>query len=77
MKEKLKQYFKTEKFYVNIALLHQDDVKQRNEICYAARQRALGAIDIAQLCGLDYDTAEKMFYNYCDEMESMEYDSRH
>lgn len=76
MKEKLKQFFDTEKTYVKIGLLHEDNVKRRNEICWYARQRALGAIDMAQMCGLDYDTAEKMFYNYCNELERMEYDGK-
>ena len=74
MKEKLKQFFETEKTYVKIGLLREDDTKRRNDICWYARQRALGAVDMAQMCGLDSDIAEKMFYGYCDELERMEYD---
>ena len=75
MEEKLKQFFETEKTYVKASLLHEDDVEYRNKICLCARQRALGAVDMAQMCGLDYDTAKKMFYSYCDELERMEYDA--
>lgn len=74
MKEKLKQFFETEKTYVKVGLEYEDDTKRRNDICWYARQRALGAVDMAQMCGLDYDTAEKMLYGYYDELERMEYD---
>ena len=75
MEEKLKKFFETEKTYVKVSLLHEDDAEYRNKICLYARQRALGAVDMAQMCGLDYDTAKKMFYSYCDELERMEYDA--
>lgn len=75
MEEKLKKFFETEKAYVKASLLHEDDVEYRNKICLYARQRAWGAVDMAQMCGLDYDTAKKMFYSYCDELERMEYDA--
>ena len=71
MKEKVKQFFETEKTYVKVGLLHENDPKQRNEICLYARQRAMGAMNMAEMCGLDYDTAKKMFYDYCDELEEM------
>lgn len=74
MKEKLEQFFETEKTYVKVGLLHEDDPKRRNEICWYAKQRALGAVDMAQMCGLDYDTAEKMLYHYYDELERMKLD---
>ena len=74
MKEKLNQFFETEKTYVKVGLEHEDDTERRNEIYWYALQRALGAIDMAQMCGLDHDTAEKMFYKYRDELERMEYD---
>ena len=73
MKEKLADFLETEKVYVKVGLDKEDDPKRRNDICWYARQRALGAVDMAQMCGLDYDTAEKMFYGYCDELERMEH----
>ena len=77
MKEKLKQFFEIEKTYVKVGLDREDDTKRRSDICWYARQRALGAVDIAQMCGLDYDTVEKMFYGYCDELERMEHNEMH
>ena len=76
MKEKLKQYLETEKIYVRAGLLHKDDTEQKNKICWYAIQRALGAVDMAQLCGLDSVTAEKMFFNYCDELKGMKHDNK-
>ena len=72
MKEKLEQFLNSEKTYLKVGLLHENDSKRRNEICWYARQRALGAVDMAQMCGLDYETAEKMYYRYCNELEEME-----
>ncbi len=74
MKEKLKQFFETEKTYVKVGLLHADDAKRRNEICWYARQRALGAIDMAQMCGLPYEDAEQMFNEYCWRLEGLKND---
>ena len=74
MKEKLADFLETEKVYVKVGLDKEDDPECRNDICWDARQRALGAVEFAQLCGLDYDTAEEMFYQYCNELEVMEYE---
>ena len=74
MKEKLADFLETEKVYVKVGLDKEDDPECRNDICWNARQKALGAVEFAQLCGLDYDTAEEMFYQYCNELEVMEYE---
>ena len=74
MKEKLADFLETEKVYVKVGLDKEDDPECRNDICWNARQRALGAVEFAQLCGLDYNTAEEMFYQYCNELEVMEYE---
>ena len=74
MKEKLKQYFDTDFHYVKVGLENEDSPLRRNEICWYARQRALGAIDVAQLCGLDYETALAMFNEYCHRLEVAEYE---
>ena len=73
MKEKLKEFFETELVYAKMGFDQTKNPKHRNDICWNARQRGLGAVDLAQLCGLDYETAEKMFYQYCNELEAMEY----
>ena len=69
MKEKLEQYFKTDFHYFEEGLKNEDDIRHRNDMCWYARQRALGAIDMAQLCGLDFATCEKMFDEYCKKLE--------
>ena len=74
MKEKLKQFFETEFHYVQVGLDREDDTKRRNDICWYARQRALGAVSMAQMCGMDYEEAEKMFYEYCDILEVAKYE---
>ena len=71
MKEKLKVFFEVEFHYVKVGLDGETDLGQRNSICWYARQRALGAVAMAQMCGLDYNTAEKMFYEYVDCLEAM------
>ena len=74
MKENLKRFFESEKVYLKLGLLDEDSTKRRNEICWDAWQRALGAAMMAQMCGFDYDTAKKMLCNYYDELKRMEYD---
>lgn len=74
MKEKLAEFLETDFHYVQIGLDKEDDLKRRNDICWYARQRALGAMDFAQMCGLDYLEAEEMFNEYCHKLEVAEYE---
>jgi hypothetical protein len=65
MKAKLKEYFDTDFHYVEVGLKNEPDrVYGRSEIINNALQRALGAVDMAQLCGLDFETGEQMFEEY-------------
>ena len=65
MKEKLKQFFDTDFHYVEVGLKGEPDrVYRRSEIINNALQRAIGAIDMAQICGLDFETAEQMYEEY-------------
>ena len=65
MKDKLKQFFDTDFHYVEVGLKREPDrVYRRSEIINNALQRAIGAIDMAQICGLDYETAEQMYEEY-------------
>ena len=65
MKEKLKQFFDTDFHYVEVGLKEEEDrVYRRSEIINNALQRAIGAIDMAQICGLDFETAEMMYEEY-------------
>lgn len=65
MKEKLKLFFDTDFHYVEVGLKNEPDrVYRRSEIINNALQRAIGAIDMAQICGLDFETAEQMYEEY-------------
>jgi hypothetical protein len=65
MKAKLKQFFDTDFHYVEVGLKREPDrVYMRSEIINNALQRALGAIDMAQICGMDFETAEQMYEEY-------------
>jgi hypothetical protein len=65
MKAKLKQFFDTDFHYVEIGLKREPDrVYMRSEIINNALQRALGAIDMAQICGLDFEECEQMYEEY-------------
>jgi hypothetical protein len=65
MKAKLKQFFDTDFHYVEVGLKREPDrVYMRSEIINNALQRAIGAIDMVQICGLDFETAEQMYEEY-------------
>ena len=74
MKEKMTKFFETELHYLKVDLDREDDAQYRSDTCWYARQRALGAVSMAQMCGLDDDTAEKMFYDYCAKLDEMEHE---
>lgn len=65
MKDKLKQFFDTDFHYTEVGLKREPDrAYRRSEIINNALQRAIGAIDMAQICGLDFETAEMMYEEY-------------
>ena len=64
MKEKLTQFFDTDFHYVEVGVRKETDHQRISEMIWYARQRALGAVDMAQLCGLPYEEAERMFNEY-------------
>ena len=72
MKKKLAAFFKQELTYTRVALLNEDDTIQRNNICWYALQRGLGAIKFAQMCGVEYVYAEAMFEQYKMMLEKLE-----
>ena len=65
MKEKLAQALEIEFHYTEVGIKNEPDHKKRAEILWYARQRGLGAVNLAQLCGLPYEDAEQMFNEYC------------
>lgn len=65
MKEKLKLFFDTDFHYVEVGLKNEPDrAYRRSEIINNALQRALGAIDMAQLCDMDFEECEQMYEEY-------------
>jgi hypothetical protein len=65
MKEKLKLFFDTDFHYVEVGLKREPDRGyRRSEIINNALQRALGAIDMAQLCDMDFEECEQMYEEY-------------
>lgn len=76
MKEKLTQLFDTDFHYVEIGVRKETDRQRISEIIWYARQRALGAVDMAQLCGLSSEEAERMFNEYGARLGALENEMR-
>lgn len=76
MKEKLTQFFDTDFHYVEIGVRKETDRQRISEIIWYARQRALGAVDMAQLCGLSSEEAERMFNEYGARLEALRNEMR-
>lgn len=71
MKEKLTQFFDTDFHYVEVGMRKETDHQKISEMVWYARQRALGAVDMAQLCGLSSEEAERMFNEYGARLEAL------
>lgn len=76
MKEKLTQFFDTDFHYVEIGVRKETNRQRISEIIWYARQRALGAVDMAQLCGLSSEEAERMFNEYGARLEALRNEMR-
>ena len=76
MKEKLAQALEIEFLYTEFGFKNEPDSKKRAEILWYARQRGLGAVNLAQLCGLPYEDAEQMFNEYCWRLGGLENEVR-
>ena len=64
MKNKLKEFFDTEMFYVKVGLEKEHRLQQRSEIVWNAMQRGLGAVTLIQFFGVSYEEAERMYAEY-------------
>lgn len=51
MKEKLAQALEIEFHYTEVGFKNETDSNRKAEILWYARQRGLGAVNLAQLCG--------------------------
>ena len=76
MKEKLAKAFEIEFHYTEVAFKNQTNSTKKAEILRYARQRGLGAVNLAQLCGLPYEDAEQMFNEYCLRLEGLKNEMR-
>lgn len=76
MKEKLAQALEIEFHYTKVGFKNEPDHKKRAEILWYARQRGLGAVTLAQLCGLSSEDAEQMFEEYCWRLGGLENEMR-
>lgn len=71
MIEKLKEYLETELHYTRVGLDKEDDLIRRDDICWYARQRGLGATQFANSLGVPYNEVEAVFNWYCERLEEM------
>lgn len=71
MIEKLKEYLETELHYTKVGLDREDDLIRRDDICWYARQRGLGATQFANTLGASYNEVEAVFDWYCERLEEM------
>ena len=76
MKEKLAQTLEIEFHSTEVGFKNEPDHKKRADMIWYARQRGLGAVNLAQLCGLPYEDAEQMFNEYCWRLGGLENEVR-
>lgn len=74
MEEKLKEFFETEINYAAASLSKEQNLVERNNICWYAMQRGLGAVQLAQLCGMKFQDAERMYEEYKLKLEVLTYE---
>ena len=74
MKKELEKYFETDLVYVRVGLDKETDTKLRGDICWYAMQRALGAVQLAQMLGLPFNEVEPMYENYKAILEDLQYE---
>ena len=71
MEKKLKEYLETELHYTKVGMDKETDLIRRDDICWYARQRGLGATQFANSLGLEFAKAEAIFDWYQSELEMM------
>ena len=76
MKEKLAKALEIEFHYTEVGVKNERDRNKVAEMIWYARQRGLGAVTLAQMCGLSYEDAEQMFNEYCWRLGGLENEMR-
>lgn len=74
MEEKLREFFEAEISYTAASLSKEKNIVERNNICWYAMQRGLGAVQLAQLCGMKFQDAEQMYEEYKLKLEVLTYE---
>lgn len=74
MEEKLREFFEAEISSTAASLSKEQNLVERNNICWYAMQRGLGAVQLAQLCGMKFQDAERMYEEYKLKLEVLTYE---
>ena len=74
MEEKLREFFESEISSTSASLSKEQNITERNNICWYALQRGLGAVQLAQMCGMKFQDAERMYEEYKLKLEVLTYE---
>ena len=74
MEEKLREFFEVEISYTAASLEKERNLVERNDICWYALQRGLGAVQLAQMCGMKFQDAERIYEEYKLKMEVLTFE---
>ena len=74
MEEKLREFFEVEISSTAASLDKERNIVERNNICWYAMQRGLGVVQLAQLCGMKFQDAERMYEEYKLKLEVLTYE---
>ena len=74
MEEKLREFFEVEISSTAASLDKERNIIERNNICWYAMQRGLWAVQLAQLCGMKFQDAERMYEEYKLKLEVLTYE---
>ena len=74
MEEKLREFFEAEISSTAVSLDKERNLVERNNICWYALQRGLGAVQLAQMCGMKFQDAERMYEEYKLKLEVLTYE---
>ena len=74
MEEKLREFFEAEVNFTTASLSKESNFVERNNICWYALQRGLGAVQLAQMCGMNFQDAERMYEEYKMKLEVLTFE---
>ena len=74
MEEKLREFFEAEISSTAASLSKEQNLVEQNNICWYALQRGLGAVQLAQMCGMNFQDAERMYEEYKMKLEVLTFE---